>query len=63
MRALKQTPFISLLLLTERSKKIVPKGSGSNSLHFSYCFLLRVMRKSLLGPPDPPSSLFLSLSY
>ena len=44
-------------------KKIFPGSSGSCPLPFPYCFLLKAIRKCLLGASDPASSLFLTFSY
>ena len=33
-------------------------SSGSSPLPFPYCFILKVIRKPLLGAPDPAPSLF-----
>ena len=54
--------ILSLLFLIKNNKEISPGSSRSSLLPFPYCFLLTI-RKSLPGAPDPPSSLFLIVSY
>ena len=56
-------PPVSLLFLIKSSKEKYPGSSGSSLLPFPWCFLFKVIRKSLLGAPDPASSLFLTVSY
>ena len=38
-------------------------ASGCDAFCVPYCFLLKVIRKSLLGAPDPAPSFFLTVSY
>jgi len=56
-------PTFSLWFLSTSAKEISPRTSGSASLPFpNYC-LLKTIRKSLPGPPDLPSFIFLTISY
>ena len=55
-------PFPYCFLL-KNNKEFSPVSSGSSLLSFPYCFLLKTIRNSLPGAPDPPSSLFLIVSY
>ncbi len=46
-----------------KNQKVAPEISGYSLLNFPYCFVLQTIRKVLPRAQDPPSSIFLIVSY